>query len=343
MAAVDGGLVSAREHPSEPLVIYNYTAECQYKRAWNDCTRQCRGLIATTDGEVVARPFPKFFNYGEPDAPELDLLTPARVTDKLDGSLGVLYPTTTGHAIATRGSFISEQAIQATVMLQPYLEDGWQPLPGVTYLFEILYPENRIVVNYGDRRDLVLLTSIHTLSGLDLGPDGSVWPGPRADVLPYGSLAEALLAPPRPNAEGMVILVGLNDRIKLKQWDYVELHRIVTGLSARVVWEQIGDGKTVEEIKAPLPEEFAQWVDDVASNLLVAADQTFRTACEVCESIVRQVGRSDRKAFALEAQKEEELRPYLFMILDGKDPWPAIWKSLKPAGNWTPRDFEEAA
>lgn len=90
VAALDGGHVSAQEHPAGGLVIY--TKACQYERAWNPCTLQCRGLIATLDGEVVARPFPKFFNHGEPEAAHLDLHAPCRVTDKLDGSLGILYP-----------------------------------------------------------------------------------------------------------------------------------------------------------------------------------------------------------------------------------------------------------
>jgi hypothetical protein len=41
-----------------------------------------------------------------------------------------------------------------------------QCTPGTTPLFEIVYPSNRIVVDYGDRRELVLLTRPRRLGGV---------------------------------------------------------------------------------------------------------------------------------------------------------------------------------
>jgi hypothetical protein len=56
----------------------------------------------------------------------MDLAARCVVTDKLDGSLGILYPTPDGHAIATRGAFVSEQALHATELwLDRYA--GWLP------------------------------------------------------------------------------------------------------------------------------------------------------------------------------------------------------------------------
>ena len=39
------------------------------------------------------------------------------------------------------------------------------PKPGKTYLFEIIYPENRIVVDYGDYKGLVLIDVIDNETG----------------------------------------------------------------------------------------------------------------------------------------------------------------------------------
>lgn len=59
----------------------------------NPTTRTCRGLIVhSTTGRVLARPWAKFVNHGRPEAETLDLAAPVEVTDKLDGSLGILYP-----------------------------------------------------------------------------------------------------------------------------------------------------------------------------------------------------------------------------------------------------------
>jgi len=66
-AYIAEGLLTEQRHPdADHLRIYNYTAPCQYSRAWDDVTRQCRGLILNTSRRrVSARPFPKFFNYEE--------------------------------------------------------------------------------------------------------------------------------------------------------------------------------------------------------------------------------------------------------------------------------------
>jgi RNA ligase len=353
--AVDQGLIYARPHPVEPLVIYNYTQQCQFQGAWNECTTQCRGLIATIDGDVVARPFPKFFNYGEPNAPDLELSASARVTDKIDGSLGILYPCPSGvpgnyfndtaWSIATRGSFDSEQAKVGTGILKRYLDEGlWMPLHGLTYLFEIIYPENRIVVDYGDMCDLVLLAVINNRTGSNLGTEDTSWPGPMAQTFEYRTLAEALAAEPRPNSEGLVVEAG-HTRLKIKQEDYVALHRIVTGLNERIVWEQLGAGVTVDEIKAPLPEEFANWVEDVALRLMLAAHDIEYAAGEAFVQIRAGLPEEyDRKDFALETQKPEyaDVRPYLFLLLDKKDIEASVWKSIRPAAA-APRDLAEAA
>ena len=68
-AAVAADLVRVRHHPSLPLRIANYTFRAVFAQAWTPVTRACRGLVFSTDGQVVARPWPKFFNYGEPSAP----------------------------------------------------------------------------------------------------------------------------------------------------------------------------------------------------------------------------------------------------------------------------------
>ena len=45
--------------------IWNYSVSVQYERLWDEITVQCRGLVTNSKGEIVARPFTKFFNYEE--------------------------------------------------------------------------------------------------------------------------------------------------------------------------------------------------------------------------------------------------------------------------------------
>lgn len=345
--AINERAVVRRQHPTEPLAILNYTDTCTFSRLWNDCTKQCRGLIYNEEtGEVVARPFRKFFNHGEQDAPSLDLAAPCIVLDKLDGSLGIGYQTANGYAIATRGSFESEQAIHATDLYRRRYDWSFTPPAGYTVLWEIVYPGNRIVVDYGEMDDLVLLGAVEIATGHSIDPYDPLlasWDGPRAAIFDYTTAMDALAAEPRPNAEGLVIyLPESGERVKLKQADYVVLHRIVTGLNERTVWEHLKGWRPLDELLAPLPEEFHDWVRDVAHRLIDAFDDNYaRVEQQYAVIMLSLPPEHTRKDFALAALRSE-WKSHLFARYDGKEYGPMIWEQLKPAALRGPRAFSEA-
>lgn len=328
-----------RVHPEMSLAILNYTERCQFEAgAWNNVTLQCRGLIYDPDTmEVVARPFRKFFNYGQRGAPELDLGAPASVTDKLDGSLGIPYPTGNGYAIATRGSFTSEQALHASALWRERYA-GYRPPPELTLLFEVVYPSNRIVVDYGLTDDLFLLGAVDIASGRSLPPDAIVWPGPRAARYDYASLADALTASPRKNAEGLVVhLLDSDERVKLKQEDYIALHRIVTGLSERVVWEHLRAGNALVDLLAPLPDEFHEWTGEVAARLLATVERNAAEVERAYSTILASLPEGySRKDFALQAA-QFPVRAALFKRHDGKNYRSILWDEVRPEAFLTPR------
>ncbi|MEN0051252.1 MAG: RNA ligase, partial [Bacteroidota bacterium] len=107
--------IYCHKHPDANLWIYNYTARTQYDALWNEVTMQCRGLILNKHFEFVARPFSKFFNLGE-RANQILPDEPFEVFEKMDGSLGILYWIENEPFIATRGSFVSDQATEANVI-----------------------------------------------------------------------------------------------------------------------------------------------------------------------------------------------------------------------------------
>lgn len=317
--AIEERAVNVQTHPVLPLNIYNYAKFVPYRRLWTPVTMQCRGLIAHQySGEVLARPLPKFFNYGEVGAPDIRLTDPVSVTDKLDGVLGVLYPTGNGeYAIATRGSFGSEFAVHANKVWKTKYADRFRPEQGVTMLFEIIYKNARIVVDYGDADDLFLLGAVDIDTGVSRGPgetaSASAWPGPKAEEFHYRTLGEALAAEPRPGQEGLVVKhIASEHRLKIKQDEYKTLHRILTGVTARSLWEFLAvnacwdsarprEGKTTEgfleanlhmdvrrirEIHAigpdwtetvfqDVPEEFHDWVADQVGKLANAAQAAY--------------------------------------------------------------------
>ena len=59
------GLLFSQKHPSLPLTIWNYSDKVQYEGLWDETLLQCRGLVTDDEGNVVARPFKKFFNMEE--------------------------------------------------------------------------------------------------------------------------------------------------------------------------------------------------------------------------------------------------------------------------------------
>lgn len=331
------GYIRERFHPDDDsLRILNYAEKAQYERNWTHETKTCRGLIVRGE-EIVARSWPKFFNYGEHEEGSLDLAVEVEVTDKADGSLGILYMAPDGDwAISTRGSFASEQAIHATQLFRDRYLNQWNPTVGVTYLFEIVFPDNRIVLDYGRMDDLILLGAVDNRTGRLFGPRGAhYWPGPRTETFPAGTLAEALAIEPRHNAEGLVVRyrdTGL--MVKIKQDDYVRLHKLITGLSERSVWEHLSlhDGDYVGLLNT-IPDEFHGWVETKAEDLLEKHEVICGRAHYAHHQLSYELGDGfERRDYAIAAQDNVD-RPLLFMLLDGRDIGPAIWKSLKPFGS----------
>jgi len=256
-AAIEAGHVARRTHPTLPLSIYTYTRAAQYERAWTPVTIRCRGLIADDKtGEIVAWPFPKFFNVGEHDngqpyAPPLPD-EPFEVYDKVDGSLGIVFHYAGRWRSASKGSFVSEQAVWAQAWLDDH--DTALLITGITYLAEILYPENRIVVDYGYRRDLVLLGAFDAFgreirvryAAPDWEPIGSVvrsWPAmPLTDLLKAteGNVRLDGRQSSGMDAEGYVLRYNSGVRTKAKISEYVRLHKVLTGITERDIWRYAG-------------------------------------------------------------------------------------------------------
>jgi RNA ligase len=340
-AEIAAGYVRVNEHPDfYEMWILNYTEKAAFEGHWNNVTLNCRGLIIDAFGSIIARPFPKFFNYGQPGCPEIDLDEPAVVSDKMDGSLGIAYQGRDGkYYIATRGSFTSDQAIKATEILRrkyPF----WKPrVSNYTYLFEIVYPENRIVCDYGDMEDLVFLGAVNIDTGKTMYMDYAgqpIWPGPVAETFPYQTMREALEAEPRPNKEGFVVHFLYSDvRVKIKQEDYIQLHKIVTGLNARTVWEAMVDG-TLDELIEKVPDEFHNFVVGVVESISEKVNEAILICNQTYDGILDTIGENpSKKDFAMVAKTY----PYswaLFNMFDNKDIRQKWLQLYKPAHDYSP-------
>ncbi|MEI6330865.1 MAG: T4 RnlA family RNA ligase [Pseudanabaena sp. ELA645] len=324
------GYITKRPHASGELFIYNYTAKAQYDRLWTPETMQCRGLILDKDGAIAARPLAKFFNLQEHK--EALPAEPFDVYEKLDGSLGILYWYQDQPYIASRGSFGSDQAIKANEILNSLYSQAIPLLErSLTYLFEIIYPSNRIVVDYGEYQALVLLAVIETASGLERPLESFAHLGfPIAKKYDGLKDLEAIALLNEQNQEGFVIRFASGLRLKFKFADYVKLHRVLTQVTSKVIWEMLRDKTAFEDILERVPDEFYNWVKETKDSLIAQYQQIEDAAKSDFERIVAMVDRSDRKELAkhfLTCQNHS----ILFSLLDGKDYSDYIWRSIKPA------------
>ena len=128
------------------------------------------------------------------------------------------------------------------------------------------------------------------------------------------------------NEEGFVALFADGQRFKFKSAAYLELHKLVFGLTFRAALESVRDGK-VEAIRQIVPEElraeFDGWVEQIETRIAAVRAEV---AAALAEATVAGVT-GDRKAFALWAAAHyPQLRVYLFAALDGKPLEPIIFR-----------------
>lgn len=322
------GLITERKHPQADLWIYNYTPVTQFKRLWDEYTLMCRGLILDAEGNIIARPFPKFFNLEEyqGEIPKEDF----GVAEKMDGSLGIMYfnPTTHDYDIATRGSFTSDQAVKGTQMLHAYnmAHDPKWINDDYTYLFEIIYPANRIVVNYGAAERLVLLACVNTKTGAEDLPMPEYTDIARFYMHPKDPRDLASINPDTDNREGYVVRFKSGLRLKFKFEEYVRLHRLLTQVSSKSIWDLLRRDEPIEPILDNIPDEFYKWVmqtyGDLQANFLRIKDE----AAADFEGVPQDGTMRDKAEYI----KQQRYPAVNFMMLQGKPTDTLIWKMVKP-------------
>lgn len=249
---------------------------------------------------------------------------PFEVHEKYDGSLGILYFWNGDPHIATRGSFHSEQAQRARQMLYGkynYLLDNLKP--EYTYLFEIIYPENRIVVDYADSECLILIGQILTQTGRDIKPLRIGFSEPQKYFISGGfeTITDEL---PYDSDEGVVVRFENGFRFKVKYSEYKGLHKLVTKTNSVTIWQLLKKDQTkMGWLYSRIPDDFYAWARETIIDL-----KTRFTEIETeCRRVYTEL--ETRKETA-EYFKKQKYPAVLFCMLDKKDHKEVIWKLIKP-------------
>jgi RNA ligase len=198
---------------------------------------------------------------------------------------------------------------------------------GTTYVVEIIYPENRIVVDYKNRHDLVLLTSYERDGTEVLRPPEWDRTGfsyvPEVDIMALGAtldlddLVDCYVK--GTEAEGYVVRFDSGLRVKMKFAAYLSLHKILTNCTERTIWEALYNRTDLTKFSENVPDEFDEWVTNTIWHFEHEVQAFMNEVDNYFLTIVQKVGTQNRKLFAQEASRlRPELKSAMFLMLDGK-------------------------
>lgn len=293
--------------------------------------RECRGLIFDTDGNLISRPFHKFFNINERDETQthaVDMSQPHIVMEKMDGSM-IRPLLVDGYLRLGTKMGVTHVAMQAEEWLAGQDErfKGWLWFcieNGVTPLFEWVSPFNQIVLAY-EKADLVLLACRHNSTGEYFMPSDD--DGCPFNVVPrYGSVEGNIvdyIARQRSaeDREGDIIRFADGHMLKVKNDWYVRIHKTID----RIVFDRnivnLIINEEVDDVMPMLPVVQANRVRDFEIRFWRAFKQKENRLYGL-RLTAQQSYDDDRKRIALEmipALENKMDAQFVFRMLDGKD------------------------
>jgi RNA ligase len=258
------------------FTVWCYTPEAVLSHSWDEVTRACRGLVYHESGKLVSRPYPKFFNWNQTEA--VMETGPFEAYEKMDGTLIVVGNHNDQPVVNTKGSFTTWHTEKAESLLL-----GYCPPPGVTVLFELITPENRVVLDYNGFEGLVLLGGVFNDTGEDTErpaelAENTGWPGEvvRPHQFNMKSMLQTIQNPEAGEGhEGFVVVWtkrgAPSNRVKLKFDKYLRMHAVYSNMTTKAVWEAVQAG-TLDDFMMLAPDEFEKAIIDVADDILDRAD-----------------------------------------------------------------------
>ena len=373
-------VTSNRHDPAYKVACYNLTTPDLFKIDEDNpigglVRRECRGMLFdATTGEIISRPFHKFFNFGENEEvlpAKIDLDLPHRIEPKLDGSMiqCFLHPISKTLLFGTkRGetdiSFQAERFARETlpgdffVILRQMIEAGFTPI------FEWTSPENQIVLKY-DSPQLTLLavrdridgTYVRDINALGLG--GVEYNGfsinepiEKTENKEISSLVSEIRQ--MKNCEGFVVVFPDNgQRIKIKTTEYTTIHKVKDEFNQNrhIILSVIHN--TYDDLIALLSEDLKKSVTDRLAVFLEDIDKKIFEIEDHVHKICFLFGEKgdhlnlDLKRITLEyidiKIHQKETRTILYSVLKtkGKTVYNEIWDLTKKRAEQSMTVFDD--
>ena len=306
-------------------IDYHYVEQDSFD---NPIRKECRGIKFKPNGELLARPYHKFFNYGEkPESTKVDWGKPHQVFDKLDGSMvhGALLD---GKVVLMTRKGRTDVAIQAEQYLTSNIRSfiaGYIRL-GLTPIFEYIGPDNRIVLFYPQPK--LILTALRWNKGGEYAPLSGqyIWPGvtPVCQLdLPVMNFLHEFIRTQK-GTEGVVVRWQDGTMLKIKTDEYVGLHRAKEAISDERKVVAVCLQGTVDDLIPLLSQNEADYVKSIQSNVNKLIGEQVDLLMHFAKFKQWAAGwDSTRKDYALEVYKKgalpANLRPAAFKLYDNSN------------------------
>lgn len=322
---VKNGLVVSQRHNTFPLTIYNYSRFTEYEKLWNNTTEMARGLVIDDNGNIVARSYKKFFNWGERP---VKMTSSYEVSEKLDGYLILLFNYKGQWIFSSRGSFHSKYSEAAKRIFESLY--SYEKLDiNLTYVFELVGKNWRIVVDYPFDEKIILTGVFDTNSGEEEGKDWGMETTTYSEkhVFPQSVTDELtnLFKTIPEGKEGFVVRFSNGERVKFKSEEYFNLHKHMTRTSTTSIWECLKEGKSPSEDLKDFPDEFFDKVKKVELDLTAkfySKNLTIKLWWDCNQHL------SEKEiANKLKGKENEHI---IHAYRKGKDISQLIWKQIKP-------------
>ena len=292
--------------------------------------RELRGItFDSKTGDIIRRPFFKFFNVNEREETQLHNLDFSKehwVDIKLDGSMIAVFAHEGNLVWGTKmvapdfhdmvEKFVESSDVDYAGFCWKLINDGYTPI------FEWMHPQKRIVIDYGKEPALTLLAVRHMVTGtfadLDKTPakqygvpiveQHSKVTDPKAFMEYVHDLK---------NAEGFVIRWADGHRVKIKAHEYLQIHKAKDAiLQDRNIVSLIVEN-LLDDIKSHLPSEDKIAIEEFENKINAAIIRRMDVILQIFDGI----GNSDRKSFALGLANELDqfTKATIFTCWDKRD------------------------
>ena len=327
---VKNGYVVAHRNEYKPITNYTYSRLTEQENHWNEVTLRTRGLILDDNRRIIFNCPKKFFNFQQNnfanDTYER-LKDNFKIYEKLDGSaIWVVRDSEYGLVVSSKSSFNSEHAQWAReIIKEKFFPSIVTFEEGICYCFELIHPENRIVVDYGEEKTLKLwglkTQSGETIELEDNRIDTSYFETPKL----LGTNNDKTAIDDyinQKNVEGVVLKGIDDDRIKIKSQTYLELHRIKTDCTPNRILELLMSGKRVSDYD--FPDEFLKEVQSYEDIYLKKYQQIYNQI-KSAEKVLHNL--SDKEVGL--AKIDGFLKSGIFNLRRNKDISKLIWRKVK--------------